>query len=60
MGLGIEAQKVKYLNTIPPVILKDDAAWVSTEIDTLGFDYATIIFCLGVSFPPDIILVFVN
>ena len=47
MGLGNPAQKIKYLNTLPPVIIKDNTAWVTTEIDTLGYDYATVIFCLG-------------
>lgn len=43
----IEAQNRKYVNVIPPVAIKDNASWTTTEIDTLGFDYCTIVVNLG-------------
>lgn len=32
---------------IAPVAIVDDASWTTNEIDTLDYDYATIIFNLG-------------
>lgn len=40
-------QDVKYVNVIPPVAIKDNASWTTTQIDTLGYDYCTIVVNLG-------------
>ncbi len=45
----IHLQNVKFLNLIPPVAIKDNAAFVTTEIDTKGYDYATFVVNLGVT-----------
>lgn len=39
----------KFVNVIPPVAIVDDASWTTTEIDTLGYDYLTVICNLGVT-----------
>ena len=43
----IPAQDCKWLNSAPPVAIIDDGSLAVTEIDTLGYDYAEIIVCLG-------------
>jgi hypothetical protein len=40
-------QDVKIINMIPPVAIKDNTSWTTTEIDTLGYDYALAIVNLG-------------
>lgn len=37
----------KFVQVIAPVAIVDDASWTTLEIDTLGYNYATIIFNLG-------------
>ena len=43
----IPSQNSKVINVIPPVAIKDNASWTTTEIDTKGFDYCTIYVNLG-------------
>lgn len=43
----IPAQMTKYINSVPPAILVDNATLALTEIDCLGWDYASIILKLG-------------
>jgi len=39
---------VKYAELIAPQVIKDDAAWTAaTNVDTLGWDWATCIFHIG-------------
>ena len=45
--LGNPLQKTKFINVLPPVAIKDNAAWATTEIDCKGWDYLTIVFVLG-------------
>ena len=45
----VSIQNTKFVNLIPPVAIKDNTAWVTTEVDTLGYDYATFIVNLGAS-----------
>lgn len=40
-------QATKIVNVIPPVAIVDNASWTTTEIDTKGFDKATIVINLG-------------
>lgn len=40
-------QLPKVVNVIPPVAIVDNASWTTTEIDTLGYDYACIYINLG-------------
>lgn len=40
-------QATKIVNVIPPVARVDNASWTTTEIDTKGYDYATIVINLG-------------
>ena len=42
-----ELQKTKFVAAIPPGIIKNNAEFVAVEIDTLGFDWLTIIAALG-------------
>lgn len=42
-----ELQKTKFLIVISPAAIKDNAAWTTNEIDTLGWDYLTIVFFTG-------------
>lgn len=39
----IHAQNIKYANLLAPVILDNTASSTSTEVDTAGYDYATVI-----------------
>lgn len=43
----IHAQRKKIVSITPPAAIVDDAAFVTTEVDTLGFDYCTITVYLG-------------
>lgn len=40
-------QDVNYVNVIPPVAIKDNASWTTTQIDTKGYNYCTIVVTLG-------------
>jgi hypothetical protein len=42
-----ELQKTKLLVVISPAAIVDNAAYTTNEIDTLGWDYLTIVFFLG-------------
>lgn len=42
-----ELQKTKFAVITPPQAIKDNASWTTTEIDTLGWDYLTIVAILG-------------
>lgn len=39
----------KVLNTIPPAVIKDNASYTATEIDTQGYSSVEVIFALGAS-----------
>jgi hypothetical protein len=43
----MNSQACKYVNTIPPGAIKDDASFTPVSIDTLGYDYAELIVLLG-------------
>ena len=45
----VNEQATKVLQVIAPVAIKDNVAWVSTEIDTNDWEYCTIICNLGVT-----------
>lgn len=45
MAKGIQGMKV--VNVTPPAAIVDDGSFATTEVDTLGFDYATYIISLG-------------
>lgn len=38
---------MKYVQAIAPAVIKDAASFTATEIDTLGFDYLTLVFLFG-------------
>lgn len=40
-------QNVKYVAITPPAAIKDNGSYTTTEIDTNGFDYMTIVAHLG-------------
>lgn len=42
-------QNSKIINVTPPAAILDDASASTTEVDTVGFDYATYICTLGAS-----------
>lgn len=42
-----EIQNSRFVNTIPPAVIKDDAAFTTVGVDTTGYNYATFIFTLG-------------
>lgn len=42
-----ELQQVKYLQVIAPVAIVDNASWTTTEIDTLGYNYLTVVVNIG-------------
>lgn len=42
-------QHVEYKTVIDPAGIVDDASWSTNEIDTQGYDYATIVFHYGTS-----------
>jgi len=43
----IHMQDVKVLQSVPPAAIVDDASYAFAEIDTIDFDYATILISLG-------------
>ena len=43
----VNEQATKFVQVIPPVAIKDNTAWVSGIIDTIGWAYCTIIVNLG-------------
>ena len=43
----VPIQNTKIVSLISPVAIKDNAAWVTAEIDTLGYDYITLVFNIG-------------
>lgn len=45
MGLGL--QNHKFISVTPPAVIVDNASYTTTEIDTLGYDYLSIICYLG-------------
>jgi len=45
--MSVNAFHAKWLQVIAPVAIKDNTSWTTTEIDTLGFDYAEIIVNIG-------------
>lgn len=45
----IALQDIKVVNMIPPVVIKDNASWTTTQIDRLGYDWALILVNLGAS-----------
>ena len=45
--MTVEAQKVKYVSVTPPAAIVDNASYTTAEIDTLGWDYCTIVAYLG-------------
>ena len=48
----IHAQRTKLVSITPPAAIKDNGAYTTAELDTLGFDYATIIVYLGATDVP--------
>lgn len=42
------AQDIRFFQVVPPQILVNGNSWAPAEIDTLGYDYCTIIVQLGV------------
>lgn len=45
--MAVAVQNTKYINVTPPAAIVDNAAFTTTEVDTLGFDYATFVVSLG-------------
>ena len=45
----IHAQNVKYVSITPPAAIVDDGSYTTAEVDTIGFDYATVVVYLGAS-----------
>lgn len=45
--MSVNAFAAKYLQVIAPAAIVDNAAFTTTEIDTLGWDYAEIIVNIG-------------
>lgn len=43
----ISTQNCKFVNVTPPAAIVDNASYTTNEIDTLGYDYCTIICSLG-------------
>ncbi len=42
-----ELQHSKYLQVIAPVAIQDNTSWTTNEIDTLGFNYLTVVVNIG-------------
>jgi len=40
-------QNTKIVNLVPPVAIKDNTSWTTTEVDCIGYNYATFIINLG-------------
>lgn len=47
MGLGNPLQQTKFVSITPPAAISDNATLTTAEIDTLGYDYMTVIVYLG-------------
>ena len=45
--MSIPAQNVVWKSITPPAAIVDNASYTTTEIDTIGYDYATIVCYLG-------------
>jgi len=45
--MTVEAQNVKYVSITPPAAIIDDATATTAEVDTQGYDYATVVCYLG-------------
>ena len=45
--MAIAAQNCKLVSVTPPAAIVDNASYTTSEIDTLGFDYAKIVVYLG-------------
>ena len=43
----IESQALKFVQAIQPGVIKDNAAFTGEVIDTLGFNYLTLVFMFG-------------
>lgn len=43
----VPAQNVKFVSVTPPAAIVDDASYTTAAIDTLGYDYCTIVVQLG-------------
>lgn len=43
----VPGQNVKFVNIVPPAAILDNASASTNEVDTLGYDYATIVLNLG-------------
>lgn len=42
-----ELQNCRFVNTIPPAVIRDNAAFTAVGVDTTGYRYATFIFTFG-------------
>ncbi len=42
-----ELQHSKFFQVIAPVAIQDNASWTTTEIDTLGYNYLTVVVNIG-------------
>ncbi len=47
--MSIALQNTKIIQVIAPVAIVDDASWITAEVDTKGWEYATYIFNYGAS-----------
>jgi len=45
--MTVANQNVKYVSVTPPAAIVDNASYTTAEVDTAGFDYATIVVYLG-------------
>ena len=45
--MAVQMQNTKFVSITPPAAIVDNAAYTTTEIDTLGFDYCTVVLYLG-------------
>ena len=43
----MKEQTFKYLQVVPPAAIVDNASFTTAEIDTLDYDYLTVIFSVG-------------
>ena len=43
----IPAQRQKFVKITPPAAIKDNGAYTTTELDTVGYDYCQIVVFLG-------------
>jgi len=40
-------QQCKFVKVIQPTSIKDNTSWTTAEVDTKGWDYATLVFMVG-------------